>query len=117
MLTYDRQPHPLHGEPHGDLLRQAYLLTGDPDRARMLADLAAAAAEPYSRQGAPAEALEHAKAELVRSYVADPRPPTSPPTGPTPHPDVAVWRAVRGAVDVRDGDARDQVHKEIGEIK
>ena len=95
VLTYDRQPHPLHREPHGELLRQAYLLTGDPERARRLADGASAAAASFARQAGPAEALEYAKAELIRSYVADPgRPAAGPAPGPTPHPDVAVWRAV-----------------------
>ncbi|MFL6116212.1 MAG: hypothetical protein ACJ786_33390, partial [Catenulispora sp.] len=78
LLTYDGQPQVLHREPHGDLLRQAYLLTGDPKRARRLAEDAAAAGEPYAHRSGPAAALEHAKSELVRSYVADPGPPPPP---------------------------------------
>jgi hypothetical protein len=95
VLTYDKQPYPLRREPHGDLLRQAYLLTGDPERARALADRAAAAAAQHRGEVGPAEALERAKAELIRRYVADPgQPAPGPAPGSTPHPDVAVWRAV-----------------------
>ena len=98
MLTYDTRPHALRREPHGDLLRQAYLLTGEPERAHEFADRAARAAraaEAHGHRLDPTEALERAKAELVRSYVADPgRPPPAVDGGPTPHPDVAMWRAV-----------------------
>ena len=95
VLSYDMQPDAARREPHGDLLRQAYLLTGDPQRARELADRASRAGELHARRYGPAEALEYAKAELVRSFVADPGPPARFPTGgPTPHPDVAVWQAV-----------------------
>ena len=95
MLTYDTRPHALRREPHGDLLRQAYLLTGEPDRAHALADRAARAVEAHARRLDPTEALERAKAELVRSYVADPgQPPPAAAGGPTPHPDVAMWRAI-----------------------
>ena len=95
MLTHDTQAHALRREPHGDLLRQAYLLTGDPARAHELADRAARIVEARAHRLGPAEALERAKEELVRSYVADPgRPPPVAAGGPTPHPDVAMWRAV-----------------------
>jgi hypothetical protein len=95
VLTYDTRAHTLRREPHGDLLRQAYLLTGDPDRAHELADRAARAAEAQAHRHDPGEALERAKEELVRSYVADPGPlPPLAASGPTPHPDVAMWRAV-----------------------
>jgi Sigma-70, region 4 len=95
VLSYDMPPDALRREPHGDLLRQAYLLTGDPQRARELADRAAGAGELHARRYGPAEALEYAKAELVRSFVADPGQPARFATGgPTPHPDVAVWQAV-----------------------
>jgi Sigma-70, region 4 len=94
VLTYETPPHALRREPHGDLLRQAYLLTGDPERARELANRAAGSVGAYADWLGPAEALERAKAELVRSYVADPGPPRAAVTGPAPHPDVAMWRAV-----------------------
>ena len=96
MLTYDTRAHAVRREPHGDLLRQAYLLTGDPERARDLADSAARVVEGYAHRLGPAEALERAKEELVRSYVADPGPPPPPVAGggPTPHPDVAMWRGI-----------------------
>ena len=95
LLTYDTQAHALRREPHGDLVRQAYLLTGDPARAHELADRAARIVEARAHRLGPAEALERAKEELVRSYVADPgRPPPVAAGGPTPHPDVAMWRAV-----------------------
>jgi sigma-70-like protein len=95
VLTYDTQAHALRREPHGDLLRQAYLLTGDPERAHELANRAARTVEAQAYRLGPAEALESAKEELVRSYVADPgRPPPVATAGPTPHPDVAMWRAI-----------------------
>lgn len=95
MLTYDTRAYALRREPHGDLLRQAYLLTGDPERARHLADSAARVVEGYAHRLGPDEALERAKEELVRSYVANPGPPPPVATGgPTPHPDVAMWRAI-----------------------
>jgi hypothetical protein len=95
VLTYDTRPHALRREPDGDLVRQAYLFTGDPGRAAELADRAARVVEAYGWRLTAAEALERAKAELARSYVADPGPP--PPVGiggRTPHPDVAMWRAI-----------------------
>jgi hypothetical protein len=95
VLTYDTQAHALRREPHGDLLRQAYLLTGDPGRARDLAERAARAVEAQSHRLGPAEVLENAKAELVRSYVADPgQPPPIAAGGQSPHPDVAMWRGI-----------------------
>jgi hypothetical protein len=93
VLRYDVQRGPLHEESPGDLVRQAYLLTGDAERARRLADRAAAAGRLHSRDGW-ADA-EQAKAELVRSFVADPgRPAERERRGPSPHPDVAVWQAL-----------------------
>jgi hypothetical protein len=95
VLSYDMHPDAVGREPHGDLLRQAYLLTGDPQRARELADRADSAGEVHALRYGPAEGLEYAKAELVRSFVADPGPPARFANGgPTPHPDVAVWQAV-----------------------
>jgi hypothetical protein len=95
VLTYDTRAHALRREPHRDLLRQAYLLTGDPDRAHELADRAARAVGARASQLDPGAELERAKEELVRSYVADPgQPPPVVAGGPTPHPDVAMWRAV-----------------------
>ncbi|HST67129.1 MAG TPA: sigma factor-like helix-turn-helix DNA-binding protein [Mycobacteriales bacterium] len=95
MLTHDTRVEPPHQEPHPDLVRQGYLLTGDPERARQLAARAAAAGQLHGRRHGPAEALEHARAELVRSFVADPgRPRTQPAGTAAPHPDVAVWQAL-----------------------
>ena len=95
MLTYDTQAYALRREPHGDLVRQAYLLTGEPGRARNLADRAAGAVDGYADQLDAGEALERAKEQLVRLYVSDPGqlPPVAT-GGPTPHPDVAMWRAI-----------------------
>jgi len=96
VLTYDTRPQALRREPHGDLLRQAYLLTGDQERAQQLAAGAVRAVEADAYRLDATEALERAKQELVRAYVADPdrRARSVPPAGPPAHPDVAVWRAI-----------------------
>src|SRR5215207_4549637 len=54
-----------------DLLRQAYLLTGDPGRAGQLAQRAMAAAAQHSRRAGPAGADDVARSELVRVFVAE----------------------------------------------
>jgi hypothetical protein len=94
VLTHDTMLHPPHQEPHQDLLRQAYLLTGDYERARQLADRAAGAGELHRHRHGPADAFEYAKAELVRSFVADPGPSQRPGGATAAHPDVATWLAV-----------------------
>lgn len=95
MLTHDTRVEPPHQAPHHDLVRQAYLLTGDPERSRQLAERAAAAGQLHGRRHGPAEALEYARAELVRSFVADPGQPHRQAGGSAaPHPDVAVWQAL-----------------------
>jgi Sigma-70, region 4 len=95
MLTHDTRVEPPHQEPHPDLVRQVYLLTGDPERARQLAARAAAAGQLHGRRHGRAEGLEYARAELVRSFVADPgRPPQQGAGTVAPHPDVAVWQAL-----------------------
>lgn len=94
MLTHDTMLHPPHQEPHQDLLRQAYLFTADYERARQLADRAAGAGELHRHRHGPADAFEHAKAELVRSFVADPGRSQRPGGATAAHPDVATWLAV-----------------------
>ena len=95
VLTYDPMRHPPHHEPHQDLLRQAYLLTGDHDGAYRLADRAAAAGQFHGRRHEPGDALEYAKSESVRSFVAEAGPPRSRPSEPAPpNSDIAVWQAV-----------------------
>jgi hypothetical protein len=95
VLTYDTMRHPPRREPHQDLLRQAYLLTGESDEAYRLADRAAEAGQFHGLRHDPGEALEFAKCELVRSFVADPGPPRRRPVDPAPgNSDVAVWQAV-----------------------
>ena len=94
MLTHDTMLHPPQQEPHQDLLRQAFLLTGDFERSRQLADRAAGAGRLQARRYGPGEAFEYAKAELVRSFVADPGRPQRGPDAPPSHPDVAMWQAV-----------------------
>jgi pyruvate/2-oxoglutarate dehydrogenase complex dihydrolipoamide acyltransferase (E2) component len=75
-----------------ELRRQAFLLTGDARRAEWLAQRAAAAAELQWRRFGPVGAEEFARAELVRSYVADPGPAGGAhPTGRG----VSVWDALR----------------------
>lgn len=92
MLSYDQQ----WNAPHQDLLRQAYLLAGEPGHAERLAERAMGAAQQRARRYGPDAALEHAKEELVRSFLADPGPPRAPePAGPAPHPDVAAWQSLR----------------------
>jgi DNA-directed RNA polymerase specialized sigma24 family protein len=96
VLSYDTRVEPPHQEPHHNLVRQAYLFTGDPERSRQLAERAAAAGQLHARRYGPAEALEYARAELVRSFVTDPgqaHAQASPATAPV-HPDVAVWQAL-----------------------
>jgi hypothetical protein len=94
VLTHDTMVYPPHQEPHQDLVRQAFLLTGDPERSHQLAERAAAAGRQHGHRHGPAEGLEHAKAELVRSFVADPGRPQPAAAGPPPHPDVAMWQAI-----------------------
>ena len=82
--------------PHPELIRQAYLLTGDPELARQLAGRADGAARQHAARYGPEAARQHAQQELVRSFVADtdrPRPPA--PDGAPLHPDVAAWQALR----------------------
>src|SRR5256885_2232491 len=55
----------------GELRRQAYLLTGDPATAETLVDRALAAAHLQYRQFGSDGVHEFARAELVRSFVAD----------------------------------------------
>ena len=91
MLTYDLESDTVVPA----LARQAYLLTGDPERARVLAVAAAEAARPLLARD-PAAAEERARTELVRAFLAgpaEPRPAT--PAAPSAHPVVAVWGAVR----------------------
>src|ERR671912_137885 len=57
-----------------DLLRQAYLLTGDPDRAERLARQALAAAAQHARRAGPAGSDEVAGTELVRAVLAEAEP-------------------------------------------
>src|SRR4029078_102973 len=55
VLTYDTRAHAVRREPHGDLLRQAYLLTGDPERAHELADRAGRVVEARDDRLGPQE--------------------------------------------------------------
>ncbi|HEX6755309.1 MAG TPA: sigma factor-like helix-turn-helix DNA-binding protein [Mycobacteriales bacterium] len=72
------------GPQHHDLYRQAYLLTGDPERAVRLADRAAQPAK-----GEPPPSGEQARTALVRSVVAEPgRAPGAD------HPDLPGWQAL-----------------------
>ena len=68
MRTYGAVPAPRSG----NLLRQAYLLTGDPRQAERLTERALAATTLHTRRFGPSGADEYARAELVRSFVADP---------------------------------------------
>jgi predicted DNA-binding protein (UPF0251 family) len=87
--------HPPRREPHQDLLRQAYLLTGESDEAYRLAYRAAGAGQFHGLRHDAGEALEFAKCELVRSFVAEPGAPRARPGDPAPvSSDVAVWQAV-----------------------
>jgi Sigma-70, region 4 len=96
VLTDDTRIDPPLGEPQADLVRQAYLLTGDADAACRLADRAASAGRLHARRHGAAEGAEYAKAELVRSFVADPgeRSQRPAPPGSAVHPDVSVWQAL-----------------------
>jgi hypothetical protein len=79
-----------------DLLRQAYLLTGDPTRAERLAQRALAAAAQHARRTGPAGADEVARAELVRVLIAEPGPGRhgGEPLPPGQH--AAAWIALGG---------------------
>jgi hypothetical protein len=79
-----------------DLLRQAYLLTGDPVRAELLARRAMAAAAQHARRTGPAGSDDVARAELVRAFVAEAGPGghTNEPLPPGRH--AAAWSAFGG---------------------
>jgi hypothetical protein len=62
VLSYDTRLEPPHQEPHHDLVRQVYLLSGDPERSRQLALRAAAAGQLHARRYGSDEALEYARA-------------------------------------------------------
>src|SRR6266487_1566938 len=87
------------------LRRQAYLLTGDRSSAEFLAERALLAAHLQYRQFGSAGVDEFARAELVRSFVADAytdwRPRSAATLGPDRRPGgafrgrAAVWEALR----------------------
>ena len=81
----------------GSLLRQAYLLTGDAKHAERLADRALAASTLHTRRAGPEGADEHARAELIRLFVAE-APPGRHAHGPAPVSggQVPVWEALGG---------------------
>lgn len=82
------------------LRRQAYLLTGDPQRAEQLTRRALAAADLESRRVGQAGMVEFSYAQLVRSFVADPsvgrRVAGGGPAGPVSGRNgyAAVWEAL-----------------------
>jgi DNA-directed RNA polymerase specialized sigma24 family protein len=85
------------GQPVGDdLLRQAYLLTGDPARAEGLVQRAVAAAAQHSRRTGPGGSDDVARTELVRAFVdeAGPGGHASEPLAPGRH--AAAWTALGG---------------------
>lgn len=108
VLTHDAGLEPRNY----DLVRQAYLLTGDREQATRLAERALG---PVRLQRGPtdsAEADELARTELVRSFVADPgRMP------PAEHLDLPGWQALgrlsprrRAAIVLRFDEGLDEEH-------
>ncbi len=79
-----------------DLFRQAYLLTGDPERAERLARHALGAAAQHSRRTGPAGSDDAALGELVRAFVdeAGPGGHAGQPLPPGRH--AAAWTALGG---------------------
>ncbi|MFL6130158.1 MAG: sigma factor-like helix-turn-helix DNA-binding protein [Mycobacteriales bacterium] len=79
-----------------DLLRQAYLLTGDPARAELLTQRAVAAAAQHTRRVGPAGADDVARTELIRTFVVEAPPGrhAAQPLPPGRH--AAVWAAFGG---------------------
>src|SRR5918993_1651723 len=79
-----------------DLLRQAYLLTGDPDRAERLARQAVAAAAQHARRAGPAGSDEVARTELVRAVLAEAEPGDHPRSPLPPGRHAPAWAALGG---------------------
>ena len=94
VLTYDTRAYALRREPHGDLVRQAYLLTGDPARAHASSPTAPLASSRGARTGSvpPRPWSAPRKNWCARTSPIPARPPPVAAGGPTPHPDVAMWR-------------------------
>ena len=90
MLQYDERTLSTQEE----LTRQAYLLTGDPDRAQELAGRALDSTRDLALRHGGAVAAEQAKSELVRLVLAAPPAPRPAPAPPGSDRDVLAWQAL-----------------------
>src|SRR5215204_189643 len=82
------------GRGGDDLLRQAFLLTGDPQRAERLAERAAAATALHTRRFGPSGSDEVARSELVGAFIAQAGPGLHAGNPLPAGRDAAVWVAL-----------------------